>query len=201
MTNVSLSNILNTKGIKCGNIRTTRLIWTCPDPEFDKKYRDLGLPSSQIMRSDVNKINLLFASDNHVIMFFFGLLMADGYCQQRINYKNGTRMLDSLNVVLTDKGLLEVLMERINAIMTLEYPDVPKKAHMYMHRRREEHNMDAWSLIVPNDIASVLMSIYESLTDSVCSKVLLAKRLLLVMADQQQSLRLQGISWCATVAI
>jgi len=60
--------------------------------------------------------------------------------------------------------------------------------------------MDIWLSVVPKDIAGVLISIYESLTDSVCSKVLLAKRLLLVMADQQQSLRLQGISCCATVA-
>ncbi|CAO3683060.1 unnamed protein product [Umbelopsis ramanniana] len=125
--------------------------------------------------------------------------MSDGCVQGKINYKDGTRALVSLVVALTDKGLLEFLMDRINAIMTLEYPDVTKKARMHMRRRLEEHHMDIWLLVVPKDIAVVLMSIYESLAGSVCSKVLLAKRLLLVMADQQQSLLLQGISWCATV--
>jgi hypothetical protein len=124
--------------------------------------------------------------------------MSDGCVQGSINYNDGTRKLGSFVVALTDKALLEVLMERINAIMTLEYPDVTKRAHMFMRRRLEEHHMDLWLLIVPKDIATVLMTIYESLTDSVCSKVLLAKRLLLVMADQQQSLLLQGVSWCAT---
>jgi hypothetical protein len=68
-----------------------------------------------------------------------------------------------------------------------------------MRRRQEEHHTDMWRLAIPKDVAGVLMSVYESLTDSVCCKVLLAKRLLLLMADQQQSLRLQGTSWCATV--
>jgi hypothetical protein len=89
-------------------------------------------------------------------------------------------MLVSFVAALTDKAILEVLMERINAIMTSEYPDVTKKARMHMPRRLEEHHMDMWRLAVPKDVAGVLMSIYESLTDSVYCKVLLAKRLLLV---------------------
>ena len=77
-----------------------------------------------------------------MIMFFFGLLMSDGFVNGRIKYTDGTRMLVSLAVAMTDKGILEVLMDRINAFMTLEYPDVPKKARMYMRRRQEEHHMD-----------------------------------------------------------
>ena len=46
---------------------------SCTDPDFDKKYRDLGLPSSKILRTDMNKMNTFFPSDNHMIMFFFGL--------------------------------------------------------------------------------------------------------------------------------
>jgi hypothetical protein len=200
MSNSSLSNIQKNNGTKGGNVRTGQLKWTCPEAEFEKMFRDLGLPSSRILRTDMIKMATFFPSDNHLIMFFFGLLMADGYVKSRINYGDGTRTLVSLVIAITDKGLLEVLMERINAILTLEYPDAKGKVCIYMQRRRKEHHKDIWRLVVPKNIASVLMTIYESLTDSVCSKVLLAKRLLLVMAHQQQSLRLQGISWCATVA-
>lgn len=201
MSNVSLFNILaaGRHGIKCGNVRTTKLKWTCPDPELDRKYRDLGLPSSKVLRTDMTKMPSLFPSFNHLIMFFFGLLMSDGYVRGRINYTDGTRMLVSLVVAITDKGILEVLMDKINAFMASEYPDVTKKAHISMRRRREQHHMDIWYLFIPKDIASVLMGIYESLTDALCCKVIFAKRLLLGMADQQQSLRLQGISWSATV--
>lgn len=118
-------------------------------------------------------------------MFFFGLLESDGFVQGRVNYTDGTRVLASLGVDLTDNGLLEVLMEKINAIMALDHPNVAKKAHVWKHRRLEEHHMDIWFLFLPKDVASVLITIYESLTDAPCSKALLAKPMPLGMKDQQ----------------
>ncbi|CAO3676387.1 unnamed protein product [Umbelopsis vinacea] len=181
--------------LKKGHVRSTKLIWECRNPEVDKKYRDYGLPSSKILRTDPVKIKQLFPDNIRMVMFFFGLLSSDGCVVTHIRYTDGTRALRWLSIKLTDKLLLQELMERINSFMTLQYPDVKPVVTISMKSRKKEHWMDQWSMIVPKDVSAKLIEVYESSTDDICEKAAYAKRLLSVMPSEEQSFSLQGIKW------
>ncbi|KAG2173957.1 hypothetical protein INT44_000070 [Umbelopsis vinacea] len=197
MANAPLSK---TAKIKMGNVRTTMMLWVYPNRDLEKQYRDLGLPSSRILRTNPDKIKDFFPDDKRMIMFFFGLLMSEGCVYSRLRYRDGSRVLQTLGICLTDKLLLEKLMEKINKLMDSQYLDVKKMAYMRVDNKRKEHYMDLWYLIVPKEVTTILLTIYESLTDDICEKARYAKRLLEAIPNEAQSLRLQGISWTATVA-
>lgn len=64
-----------------------------------------------------------------------------------------------MNCCHTVQGILQVLMGGIKTFMALAYPDVPEKTRMYMNRRQEEQRMDIWPMVVPKNMASILMSV------------------------------------------
>ncbi|GAB5589515.1 hypothetical protein Unana1_04415 [Umbelopsis nana] len=177
--------------LKGGNVRTTHVRWNCSTTQVCDRFLEYGLPSSNILRTIPDKVKKLFDIDVNLIMFFWGLVSADGYVNHKIKEDGVTRKQLSVEINMTDKDLPQILnIIREFANMTT--------LHEYDLRNTESripYKKVRWKLWVPSKVAAVLIQEYEEVCPTINAKAAFAKRLLDLVPQYAKSLRLQRKKW------